>query len=160
MLDDTTKTQSTDSKSIAESMMDIIHKSLDRHRRWEQKYGEGTFRNKDMYDMIEEELLDSINYLCYEVIKLRELKQKKDNRPESIISNRRLAHSIKYQRNLNSHEILRYQELCKLYKLANWVEPDNNTIFWRGNETLQDIACSGDRYSQAIVWFKDKIKTL
>lgn len=37
------------------------------------KYGEFKFENNDMYQMAEEEILDAINYMSYEVVKISHL---------------------------------------------------------------------------------------
>jgi hypothetical protein len=40
---------------------------------WFYKYGEFKFENNDLYLMIEEEIIDAINYSCYEMIKCEKL---------------------------------------------------------------------------------------
>jgi len=40
---------------------------------WYKKYWEFKFENNNMYQMIEEEILDAINYSCYELIKLEKI---------------------------------------------------------------------------------------
>lgn len=49
-----------------------------------KKYWEFKFENNNMYQMAEEEILDAINYICYELIKLKKLDNKDSERKDRV----------------------------------------------------------------------------
>ena len=54
----------------------IVGACLDKFDKWAKKHWDFKFEKADMFDEVEEELLDSINYMCLQIIKMRRLKEK------------------------------------------------------------------------------------
>ncbi len=56
----------------------IIREALRRHREGEEKYGilDPATDTRDLFHEIEEELLDTINYAVYQILKIRTLRER------------------------------------------------------------------------------------
>jgi len=55
----------------------IFKTCQERREQGRKKYGNDSFKDKNMYQEIREELYDVINYALFEIIKISELEQKR-----------------------------------------------------------------------------------
>jgi hypothetical protein len=76
--DDTVKEEEFDPTGIAgfADLLNFFNRELDdkcqrRHFVGQEKYGSFTFLEKDMFEMVGEELADAINYLRYQYVKFK-----------------------------------------------------------------------------------------
>ena len=59
----------------------VITLAISRHKEGQEKYGvfDPATDTRDLFHEIEEELLDIINYACYQVLKIRAMREKLRN---------------------------------------------------------------------------------
>lgn len=65
-----------DQDALERECLNILSKAEARRAQGAKEYGHDNFFHKDVFDDIEEELIDTINYCVFQIIKIRQTKKK------------------------------------------------------------------------------------